>query len=152
MTLTPPVKPAVLNAHLYIELNTLMKKLTFAVLTLLILSGCATVTPSPEEGKSVVELRAQTGNELTARRLDAEPVSSLSHFQVTGGTHSLEVGLVRPGYRDSQQRCVGTVSYGAFMPNQRYTLIENTTGESVRLALVDGQGATVARTDQVACL
>jgi hypothetical protein len=129
-----------------------MIKLTCPVLALLILSGCATVTPSPEAGKSVVELKAQAGNELTARRLDTYPASSLSHFQVAGGTHVLEVGLVRPGYRDSQQRCVGTLSYGAFMPNQRYTLIENTVGESVRLALVDYQGATVARTDQVACL
>ena len=129
-----------------------MKTLTFPALMLLILSGCATVTPSPEDGKSVVELKAQAGNELTARRLDTKPASSLSHFQVTGGTHTLEVGLVRAGYRDSQRRCVGTVSYGAFMPNQRYALIENTVGESVRLALVDDQGATVARTDQVACL
>lgn len=129
-----------------------MIKLAYPVLALSILSGCATVTPSPADGKSVVELKAQAGNELTARRLDTRPASSLSHFQVSGGNHTLEVGLVRPGYRDSQQRCVGTVSYEAFMPNQRYTLIENTTGESVRLALVDDQGTTVARTDQVACL
>lgn len=126
--------------------------LTASLMLLSLLSGCATDPQTPKAGESIVYLNAQSGNEMLARNLDAQAATSLSHFNVSPGKHSMEVGLVRTGYQNSYRRCVATLTYDNFVPDHRYTLVEVSSGSTVKIALTDSEGKTVAEADKVPCL
>jgi hypothetical protein len=132
-----------------------MKYLTLAATVTLISSllGCAATTPAPlKEGESIVSLQAQLGDKMLARRLDTQRVSTFDHFTVLPGKHTMELGIVKADYQGTSRRCVALLAYDNFLPNQRYTLIQNSAGADVRVALVDSQGQTLAQTSNIACL
>ncbi|KPW93282.1 MULTISPECIES: hypothetical protein [Pseudomonas syringae group] len=131
-----------------------MKKLnvTVSLILLSILSGCASEPKTPKAGESVVYIKAQSGNEMLARSLDSERATSLNQFNISAGKHTMEVGLVKVGYQNSHRRCVATLTYGNFLPDSSYTLVENSSGADVKVALLDNEGKTVAETDKVPCL
>ncbi|WP_260416277.1 hypothetical protein [Pseudomonas cichorii] len=127
-------------------------KSTLLMFSILILAACSTQPSAIKKGESVVHLQAQTGNEMTARRLDQQRAQNLTQFQVSEGKHELELGLVQMGYQQSQRRCVATLAYDNFMADQRYTLIEKNSGADLHIALIDSDGKTLTQTRQVACL
>ncbi len=100
----------------------------------------------------MVYIKAQSGNEMLARSLDAQRATTLNQFNVSAGQHTMEVGLVKLGYQNSHRRCVATLTYGNFLPDSSYTLIENSSGADVKVALIDSGGAAVAETGNIACL
>ncbi|SDW07929.1 hypothetical protein SAMN05444064_101332 [Pseudomonas syringae] len=64
----------------------------------------------------------------------------------------MEVGIVAKGYQKSQRRCVATLAYGGFQPNETYRLIESRSGMDVKVTLFDNKGVALAETDNVPCL
>ncbi|WP_241088894.1 PA0061/PA0062 family lipoprotein [Pseudomonas viridiflava] len=131
-----------------------MKLLKLAAFVVAIsgLAGCATGTPVPDKGNAIVHIEAQVGDEMNARRLDTRPAESLSHFEVSPGRHSMELGIVARGYQKSQRRCVATLEYNSFVADAFYTLIESRSGTEVKVTLIDSKGNTLAQTEQVPCL
>lgn len=131
-----------------------MKTLNLSVsfIFLAALSGCASGPKTLKSGESVVYLKAQSGNELLARKLDTQRPAQLNQFNISAGKHTMEVGLVKIGYQNSQRRCIASLTYEDFLPDRSYTLVESTSGADVKVALIDGEGKTVAQTDEVPCL
>lgn len=129
----------------------LLKRAAFVV-AISGLAGCATATPVPDKGNAIVHIEAQVGDEMIARRLDATPAESLTHFEVSPGRHSMELGIVARGYQKSQRRCVATLEYSAFAADELYTLIESRSGAEVKVTLFDSKGKALAQTDKVPCL
>ncbi|WP_239690202.1 hypothetical protein [Pseudomonas syringae] len=131
-----------------------MKYRTRAAILLIVssLAGCTTEAPVPGNSTSIVHLEAQVGDEMIARRIDTKPAPSLSHFKVSAGEHTMEVGIVAKGYQKSQRRCVATLAYGGFQPNETYRLIESRSGMDVKVTLFDNKGVALAETDNVPCL
>ncbi|CAM3059533.1 hypothetical protein [Pseudomonas floridensis] len=131
-----------------------MKLLAHAVMTVVVsgLAGCASGISVPSNDNAIVHLEAQVGDEMIARRLDASQAESLTHFEVSPGKHTMELGIVAWGYQQSQRRCVATLEYDMFLANGLYTLIESRSGVEVKVSLVDSKGATLAQTDKVPCL
>ncbi|MNP74121.1 hypothetical protein D3C76_1709430 [compost metagenome] len=89
---------------------------------------------------------------MLARRLDTQRAENLTYFKVSPGAHTMEVGVVTKGYQESQHRCVATLSYDNFLPNERYTLMESSAGKEVKIELMDSKGNTLAQTDKMPCL
>jgi hypothetical protein len=117
------------------------------------LAGCATEPTTLEDGQSKVNLQAQPGDEMIARRLDGEQSKNLKYFIVSSGEHQMELGIVKWGYRERRRPCLATLSYKGFLPNQSYDLVESSSlGRNVSVALIDSKGNTIAKNDKVACL
>jgi len=130
-------------------------KLSTLITTLLVysgLTGCATQLPSPNEHEAIISFQTQLGDEMLARRLDEQRAEHFNHFRVSQGSHTMELGVVKRGHQESQRRCVATLSYDHFSPNQHYMLVENSLRKEVQIRLVDSAGTTLAQTDKVACL
>ncbi|GFM64278.1 hypothetical protein PSCICJ_03960 [Pseudomonas cichorii] len=100
----------------------------------------------------MVYIKAQSGNEMFARSLDAQRATSLNQFNVSAGKHTMDMGLVRVAYQNSHRRCVATLTYDNFLPDSSYTLIESGSVGDVKVALMDSEGKTVAETDKLPCL
>jgi len=129
----------------------LLKRAAFVV-AISGLAGCATGTPVPDKGNAIVHIEAQVGDEMIARRLDTRPAESLSHFEVSPGRHSMELGIVARGYQKSQRRCVATLEYNSFVADAFYTLIESRSGTDINVTLVDNKGDPLTQSGKVPCL
>lgn len=129
-----------------------LAKLTATIILITGLAGCATELPVLKEGESIVNLHEQIGDEMLARRLDMQRAENLTYFKVSPGAHSMELGIVTKGYQESQHRCIATLAYDNFLPNEHYTLMESSAGREVKIELIDSKGNTLAKTDKVPCL
>lgn len=117
------------------------------------LAGCTTEPTTPEDGQSKVNLQAQPGDEMIARRLDEERSKNLKYFIVSSGEHKMELGIVKWGYQERPRTCLATLSFSDFLPNQSYDLVESSgLGRNVTVTLIDSKGNTIAKNDKVACL
>ncbi|MDH0746907.1 hypothetical protein N5D61_11180 [Pseudomonas sp. GD03842] len=119
---------------------------------LLLLAACATEASRPEDGQTVVDLRPTPGNEMVARRLGQAPVSNMNSFRFTGSKQSLEIGLARQDYRGIHRRCVTTLNYDDFQPDQRYSITEGSVDGQASVRLADSNGRVVAQVDKIPCL
>lgn len=129
-----------------------LAKLTATLIFITGLAGCATELPVLKEGESIVNLHEQIGDEMLARRLDTQRAENLTYFKVSPGAHSMELGIVTKSYQESQHRCIATLSYDKFLPNEHYTLMESSAGKEVKVELIDSKGNTLVQTDKVPCL
>ncbi|WP_214509165.1 PA0061/PA0062 family lipoprotein [Pseudomonas brassicacearum] len=129
-----------------------LAKLTASIILITGLAGCATELPTLKDGESIVNLHEQIGDEMLARRLDTQRAENLTYFKVSPGAHAMELGVVTKGYQESQHRCVATLSYDNFLPNERYTLMESSAGKEVKIELMDSKGNILAKTDKMPCL
>lgn len=129
-----------------------LTKLTATIILITGLAGCATEPPVLKEGESIVNLHEQVGDEMLARRMDMQRAENLTYFKVSPGAHTMELGIVTKGYQESQHRCVATLSYDNFLPNEHYTLMESSAGKEVKIELMDSKGNTLAQTDNMPCL
>lgn len=128
-------------------------KIIYTSIFLLSLAACATEPLPLAVGQSKVNLKAQPGDEMIARRLDEVLSNNLRYFVVDTGEHKMEIGIVKRGFQESHRTCLATLSYKDFKPNQSYDLIERSSvGGGVTLALVDSNGSTLEQSDNVACL
>lgn len=127
-------------------------KLTASIILIAGLAGCATEIPKLKDGESIVNLQEQIGDEMLARRLDTQRAENLTYFKVSPGPHTMELGIVTKSYQESQHRCIATLSYDNFLPNEHYTLLESSAGREVKIELIDSKGNTLAQTDKVPCL
>ena len=129
-----------------------LAKLTATIILITGLAGCATELPVLKDGESIVNLHEQIGGEMLARRLDMQRAENLTYFKISPGAHTMELGVVTKSYQESQHRCVATLSYDNFLPNEHYTLMESSAGREVKIELMDSEGNTLAQTDKVPCL
>lgn len=129
-------------------------KIICTVILLHGLAGCTTGPATLADGQSKINLQAQPGDEMNARRLDNEQSKNLKYFIVTSGEHQMELGIIKWGLQAERPRtCLATLSYEGFLPNQSYDLVESSAlGRNVAVALIDNKGNTVAKNDKVACL
>lgn len=128
-----------------------LAKLTAAIILITGLAGCATELPTLKDGESIINLHEQIGDEMLARRLDMQRAENLTYFKISPRAHTMELGVVTKGYQESQHRCVATLSYDNFLPNEHYTLMESSAGREVKIEFMDSKGNTLAQTDKVPC-
>ncbi|MBV4521143.1 hypothetical protein KVG88_13825 [Pseudomonas sp. SWRI74] len=129
-----------------------LAKITATIILITGLAGCGTAPPVLEDGESIVRLHEQVTDEMLARRLDMQRAENLTYFKVSPGAHTMELGVVTKGYQESQNRCVATISYDNFVPNEHYTLMQSSAGREVKIQLMDSKGNTLAQTDKIPCL
>lgn len=116
------------------------------------LAGCATEPPTLENGESIVILQTQIGDQMLARRLDGQRAENLTYFIVLPGARTMELGIVTKGYQENQHRCIATLAYNNFLPNEHYTLNQSSSGREVKVELLDSKGNALTQIDKVACL
>jgi|GEM_PF-3182782 hypothetical protein len=129
-----------------------LAKLVGALIVTTGLAGCATEPPTLKNGESIVNLQAQSGDQMIARRLDTQRAENLTYFKVLPGARTMELGIVTKGYQENQHRCIATLAYNDFLPNEHYTLNQSSSGREVKVELFDSKGNALAQTDKVACL
>lgn len=129
-----------------------LAKLVVALIVTTGLAGCATEPPTLKKGESIVNLQTQIGDQMLARRLDAQRSENLTYFKVLPGARTMELGIVTKGYQENQHRCVATLAYNNFLPNEYCTLNQSSSEREVKVELFDSKGSALAQTDKVACL
>lgn len=131
-----------------------MKLTAFAMCAFtLAVAGC-TSNPMPATGNSsTVSVRANIGDEMIARRIDGKSVDNLTMFTLTGTEHTMEVGILMGGQRDSYRRCLATLTYADFKSGAHYSLVQpNVSKGIISVSLVDEEGRSLAQTNNVACI
>ncbi|WP_258306435.1 hypothetical protein [Pseudomonas prosekii] len=117
------------------------------------LTGCASNSVPLTENETIVHIKAQSGDEMIARRLDTKAANNLKYFTFTGAEHTMELGIVKTGYQDSHRRCIATISYAHFVHGTDYTLTETSAvGGGVAVSLIDGDGKVLVREANIPCL
>jgi hypothetical protein len=117
------------------------------------LTGCASNSAPLTGNESIVHIKAQIGDEMIARRLDTKPANNLQNFTFTGAEHTMELGIVMTGHRDNHRRCLATISYAHFEPGTHYTLTQtNVPSGEVAVSLIDTNGKTLVRADNIPCV
>jgi hypothetical protein len=119
----------------------------------LLLSACAGPMPQPDPSEAWIGLQEEAPNDLLAERIDGKRVDDGRYFEVTPGTHRLDVTLFEEEEGDdNQQDCQGRIKYDHFKAGEHYTLVESSLGTSVRAELKDGHGKEVAYTQDFNCM
>ncbi|NNB05515.1 hypothetical protein HBN83_06350 [Pseudomonas fragi] len=117
------------------------------------LSGCVSNSVPSTGEESIVHIKAQVGDQMIARRLDAKVADNLQDFTFTGAEHTMELGIVMTGHRDSHRQCLVTIVYTDFEPRAHYTLTQthNVMGD-VTVSLNNADGKVLVREDNIPCV
>lgn len=135
-----------------------MRYLT-VLLTLMLLSACASPLPPRDPNQAWVELYSSAGTLLMADRLNGERLGDGRYFQVPGGAHEL---LVRFQYEvnrggfgiDTEPRqitCQIRLRYDAFIAGQRYRIEARPLAMKAQAWLYDEQRNVLARGRVMRC-
>lgn len=117
------------------------------------LTGCVSNSVPSAGEESIVHIKAQVGDQMIARRLDAKAADNLQNFTFTGAEHTMELGIVMTGHRDNHRQCLATIAYTNFEPRAHYTLIQthNVMGD-VAVSLNNADGELLVRADNIPCI
>ncbi len=130
------------------------------LLALAALSGCASPLPEVDPQMAWVDLSTMTGKLVMAERLDNRKLDDGRYFQVSPGSHELQVRFDFEIYSSgmgidtepSERLCYLTVRYDDFQAGQRYRLEARSIVMTPSARLYDASGQVVARERLVRCL
>ncbi len=118
-------------------------------------SACAAPIPEHAANMAWVDVQAQAGHQLSAQRMDGVKVDDARYFQISPGTHQLQVRLTydQDGSRsgDGQRRCRVDVAYADFQAGQRYSIRALAKGWTVRAWLYNSTGQRIIESKPIRC-
>jgi len=118
-----------------------------------LLSACAGPMPKADPSQAWIGLQDEAPNDLLAEKVDGKKIDDGRFFEVTPGSHKLEVMLVEIPLGDgNQQDCSGQVSYNRFKAGEHYKLVESSLGQEVSARLMDSHGKELAETGDFNCM
>ncbi|KPA88024.1 MULTISPECIES: hypothetical protein [Pseudomonas] len=118
-----------------------------------LLSACAGPMPKADPHQAWIGLQEEAPNDLLAEKVDGKPIDDGRFFEVTPGSHKLDVMLVEIPVGDgNQEDCSGEVSYKQFKAGEHYKLVESSLGQEVSARLLDAHGKEVAHTGDFQCM
>ena len=129
------------------------------IVSLLILSACASPLPAHDPGMAWVDLYTTASDLLMAEELDGKRVNDGRYFQISPGAHELIARFqfeVHGGGMDMrsepiQRTCELRVRYDDFAAGQRYRLEARTLAMSAQGWLYDDQRKVLARARVLRC-
>jgi hypothetical protein len=117
-----------------------------------LLSACAGPMPKADPHEAWIGLQEETQNDLLAERLDGKKIDDGRYFEVTPGSHRLQVMLFEERTNDDEQTCQAEVDYTQFKAGEHYKLVQSSLGEELHASLKDSHGKTVVQTDDFNCM
>ncbi|AVB17905.1 MULTISPECIES: PA0061/PA0062 family lipoprotein [Pseudomonas syringae group] len=127
------------------------------LITALTLAGCAGPLPAVDPGMAWIDMRTLTGQLIMADKLDGKNTYDGRYFQVTPGSHELQVrydyeyrsgGMGMIGDEYTEITCYVSVRYEHFAAGQRYMLEVRSLANSVDAWLYDEKRNVVADEEQ----
>ncbi|NAT23509.1 PA0061/PA0062 family lipoprotein [Pseudomonas syringae] len=121
------------------------------------LAGCAGPLPAVDPGMAWIDMRTLTGQLIMADKLDGKNTYDGRYFQVTPGSHELQVrydyeyrsgGMGMIGDEYTEITCYVSVRYEHFAAGQRYMLEVRSLANSVDAWLYDEKRNVVAEEEQ----
>lgn len=130
-------------------------------LILATLAGCASPLPAVDPNMAWIDMNTFTGRLVMADRLDGKNTEDGRYFQVTPGSHQLQVrydyeyrsggmGIMSDDLKEIT--CYIEVQYDHFAAGQRYRLEVRSIANSVDAMLYDAQRKVVAEEGNTHCL
>ena len=124
------------------------------------LAGCASPLPPVDPQQAWVDMFTYTGDLVMADKLDGKRLDDGRYFQVTPGSHELQMrydyevyGGGFGGFMESTSRtCYIVLRYDHFAPGQHYRLEGRSAGITISGRLYDAQRQMVAEDREVTCL
>ncbi len=133
----------------------MLLRVVSSVVLLIACSACAAPLPEHDPNMAWVDVQTQAGHRLSAQRMDGSKVNDARYFQISPGTHQLQVRLTydRGGNStgDSQRRCLVDIAYTEFQAGQRYSIRALAKGWTVRAWLYDADGQRIIESKPVRC-
>jgi hypothetical protein len=125
------------------------------------LAGCASPLPAVDPNMAWVDMHTFTGRLVMSDKLDGENTPDGRYFQVTPGSHKLQVrydyeyrsggiGIMSDDLRELT--CFIDLQYDGFTAGQRYRFEVRSIANSVDAMLYDAQRNLVAEEEDVHCL
>jgi hypothetical protein len=136
-------------------------RLMTLTLTLATLVGCAGPLPAMNPDMAWVDMRTMSGILVMADRLDGKSTYDGRYFQVSPGSHTLQVrydyeyrsgGLAMADDDYSELTCFIEVQYDHFAAGQRYMLEVRSLANNIDAWLYDAERNTVAEEGDVHCI
>lgn len=135
-----------------------MRRLLPTVL-LLNLGGCSLIMPSHDPDQAWVDLDQPEKHALQAASVDRQPMEDDRYFQVTPGSHELEVRFsfdvdghdIGPQREAMTRTCLLKLDYPAFSAGQRYELKAGGIGFRPWARLYTEDNREVARARESRC-
>ncbi|MDX1367975.1 hypothetical protein [Pseudomonas sp.] len=128
------------------------------IISLLMLSACASPLPPRDPGMAWVDLYTTASDLLMADELDGKRVNDGRYFQITPGAHELIARFqfeVQGGgslmAEPIQRTCELRVRYDNFVAGQRYRIEARTLAMSAQGWLYDDQRNVLARARVLRC-
>ncbi|MDF2641160.1 MAG: hypothetical protein K0R45_432 [Pseudomonas sp.] len=136
-------------------------RLTPLCIILATLAGCASPLPAVDPNMAWVDMHTFTGRLVMSDKLDGENTPDGRYFQVTPGSHKLQVrydyeyrsggiGIMSDDLRELT--CFIDLQYDGFTAGQRYRFEVRSIANSVDAMLYDAQRNLVAEEEDVHCL
>ncbi len=118
-----------------------------------LLSACAGPMPKADPSEAWIGLQDEAPNDLLAEKVDGQKIDDGRFFEVSPGSHTLDVMLVKIPLGDgNQQDCSGEVSYNQFKAGEHYELVESSLGRQINARLMDSHGQQVAQAGKFQCM
>jgi len=136
-------------------------RLMTLIIALATLVGCAGPLPAVNPDMAWVDMRTVGGKLVMADKLDGKHTYDGRYFQVTPGSHTLQVrydyeyragGLGMMGDDYTEITCFIGVRYEHFAAGQRYMLEVRSLANDVDAWLYDAQRNTVAEEADIHCI
>lgn len=117
-----------------------------------LLSACAAI-PKADPSEAWIGLQEDPLSDLMAERVDGKRLNDGRYFEVTPGSHRLDMTLYVDGMGDdNQEECQAHIDFSQFKAGEHYKLVETSLGEEYRVNLEDSHGKQIGHSKDFTCL
>ncbi|WP_397452650.1 hypothetical protein [Pseudomonas sp. NA-150] len=118
-----------------------------------LLSACAGPMPKADPSEAWIGFSSDAQGSLLAEDVDGKRLNDGRYFEVTPGSHKLDVALFIDGGPgdNNQEECQLGIKFDGFKAGEHYQLVESSLGEEHRAELVDSHGHQLGQTKDFDC-
>jgi hypothetical protein len=118
-----------------------------------LLSACAGPMPKADPSEAWIGLQEEPSGTLMAEDIDGKRLNDGRYFEVTPGSHKLDVNLIVEGSGDDGQvDCQTGIKFDQFKAGEHYKLVESSLGEEYSVKLEDSHGHQLGHSKDFTCM